>query len=136
MLIVMLHPHAHPAVWLQVGLPHVLAFLDEKRHLISGLPDAERPGLYERFVEVLAAQAPEALARARAKQQQQAARRHVGGDGRGEATGVHREGGLLASWQAVVGAVVGVGKEGQAKRPRVEGEKKEGGGGFSFGFAF
>jgi hypothetical protein len=49
---------------MQVGLPHVLEFLDEKRHLISGLPEAARAGLYERFVAALGERHPDLLAQA------------------------------------------------------------------------
>lgn len=45
----------------RANLPHVLSFLEEETHLVSGLPDADRPLLYSRFVEVLRRVCPKAL---------------------------------------------------------------------------
>ena len=103
------HRTADPLPHPQVGLPHVLEFLDTKRHLISGLPDEERPRLYERFLEVLEAKAPDVLVKARAKASAKRKRE-------AEVEEVDKKGGLLASWQTIEGGCAG-------------------GGGFSFGFA-
>ena len=44
----------------RANLPHVLSSLEEEPQLVSGLPDADRPLLYPRFVKVLSHGCPQA----------------------------------------------------------------------------
>lgn len=68
----------------QVNLPHVLTLLDESRHLVSGVPEADRPLLYDRFVSALTQQYPHLLTQAQQQRQdsrQQAAKAKAMDDG-------------------------------------------------------
>jgi hypothetical protein len=130
------------------NLPHVLSFLEEEPHLVSGLPDADRPLLYSRFVEVLRQACPEVLDQAQEERQQ--ARRARKEEGEKKKKG--RVGGQ-GGWSAVVGRGDDVNKEekdegmgetkeqdGSSAKTVAEDNKKEqsggGGGGFQFGFSF
>lgn len=126
------------------NLSHVLSFLEEEPHLVSGLPDADRPLLYSRFVEVLREACPDVLDqaqeerrqawRARKEEAEKKRRGRVGGQG---------------GWSAMMGR--GEEKEGkpgegkQADGSTTENAKEDvpkkdegggGGGGFQFGFPF
>ncbi|EWM26024.1 uncharacterized protein Naga_100629g1, partial [Nannochloropsis gaditana] len=70
------------------NLPHVLSFLRDTPHLISGVPEAERPLLYARFREALRESYPQVLQEAEGKPRERA--------------GAEREEGRQG-WSAVVG---------------------------------
>jgi len=129
------------------NLPHVLSFLEKEPHLVSGLPDADRPLLYSRFVEVLRQACPEVLDQAQEERQQ--ARRARKEEGEKKKRG--RVGGH-GGWSAVVGRGDDGDKEekeeGKEEAKELDGsstkmvakakKKDEGGGGvgFQFGFSF
>ena len=131
------------------NLPHVLSFLEEEPHLVSGLPDADRPLLYSRFVKVLRQACPEVLDQAQEERRQARRARKE----EGEKKKRDRVGGQ-GGWSAVVTRGDDGNKEekdegrGEAKQreglstekakedmPK-KGESGGGGGGFQFGFSF
>jgi uncharacterized iron-regulated membrane protein len=66
-----------------VNLPHVLTLLDENRHLVSGVPEADRPLLYDRFISTLTQHHPHLLTQAQQQRQdsRQAAKAKAMDDG-------------------------------------------------------